>query len=327
MRTIVRSASLARTTVRGAYDDEARGALREARARPGMCVAEGARNQGGCIVRIRRIRDCVPYVAQCACVVFPFIACSTNSTGGAPSDAGTGASVVDGGRRPDARAATDDDAAATEDAAPPTCPTPASVSGWTPPSYHRATGAKQGKCSPDLIDAYWNDCRDPSATKQSCAKWGAQADAAHKTCAQCIESGSASTKYGPLIFYSNVVTANLAGCIELEDPVNGLGCATLIQQKDACVHAACDTVCAVTDDASFQAWGQCDDAALAGACKAYVDKASACADAEQDAGTATACFGGDTGFRDYYDAIVPVFCGGAGDAADGGGDASEAGGG
>jgi hypothetical protein len=200
-----------------------------------------------------------------------------------------------------------------------TCPTPADVSGFTPPAYHHATGAHQGACTDAFIAAYYQDCLAANSTQQTCAKWGTSADPAHKTCAQCLITQATATKYGPLVLYKGVINANIAGCIELLDPTNGLNCATAIQQSEECDHAACDSVCPVTDNASFQLWQQCVTAAEAAGCKKYADAAK-CGSAEQDGGPAAACFpsGASPAFQDYYNAIAPVFCGGTASDASGG---------
>jgi hypothetical protein len=197
------------------------------------------------------------------------------------------------------------------------CPTPADITGWTPPAYHPATGSDQGKCTDAFISAYFTDCLGPTATQATCAPWGTSGDAAHKACAQCLLTLSTAAKYGPLVEYKGVVNANIAGCIELKDPTNGVACATAVQQSEECDHAACDPVCPVKDDPSFQLWLQCVQAAEAGQCKPYADKA-ACANAEQDGGPAAACFpGANAKFIDYYDVLAPIFCGGVSDSGGG----------
>jgi hypothetical protein len=210
------------------------------------------------------------------------------------------------------------------------CPTPADLSGFTPPTHHHATALHQGVCTDAFVAAYYQDCLSANSTQQTCAKWGQNADQAHKACAQCLISGSSATKYGPLVLYKGVINANIAGCVELLDPQNGLACATAIQQSEACDHAACDSACPVTDNASFQLWQQCVTAAEAAGCKKYAD-ATNCSGAEQDGGPAAACFpsGSNPDFQAYYDILAKLFCGGVdggttSDAGDGGGDAGDA---
>ena len=77
--------------------------------------------------------------------------------------------------------------------------------------------------------------------------------------------------------------------IEIADPA-GLSCATKLQDRTDCDEAACNTVCPVTDDPSFQLWETCETNAdnAAGSCEAYYD-ATSCVDSEMpDGGAAEA---------------------------------------
>jgi hypothetical protein len=193
------------------------------------------------------------------------------------------------------------------------CPTPADVSGFTPPAYKHAKQSA-GACTSAFIDAFYNDCLAANATTQTCAVWGTGADQAHKTCEACLVTASNAAQYGALVEYKGLVSANVAGCMEIEQ--GKPTCAMAYQANDLCQHAACDSVCAVTDNASFQLWQQCAQAAEAGGCKTLATGA-ACADAAAEAGPAAACFAGQT-FQDLYTAVGNIFCGGVSDAGGGG---------
>jgi hypothetical protein len=114
---------------------------------------------------------------------------------------------------------------------------------------------------------------------------------------------------------------NLAGCIELKDPGNGVACATKVQQSTACEHKACDSVCPLDStqtQASFNNWVQCVNAADQGVCQTYADAASACTNNEQT-GPAASCFPSTNDFAHSFPIYASLFCGGAApDGADGG---------
>jgi MYXO-CTERM domain-containing protein len=148
----------------------------------------------------------------------------------------------------------------------------------------------------------------------------------------CLVTPVTASAYGPVVetTVGNIIVSepNLAGCIEIADPA-GLACATKLQDRTDCDEAACNTVCPVTDDPSFQLWETCETNAdnAAGSCEAYYD-ATSCVDSEMpDGGAAEACFPtvANPGFEDGYNAIAPVFCLDLTAGADGGG-ASDGGG-
>ena len=182
---------------------------------------------------------------------------------------------------------------------------PADVSGFTPPAYKNAR-PPQAKCTQAFIDSFYSLCLATGATTATCAPFSpTTGDQAHKDCRACIVSVQADANYGPLIESKGLVSLNIAGCMEIKDPTNGLACAKAYQASDACDTAACAANCPVTDDPSFQLYQACVQQAQAGGCKTYVT-AAACANAEAEAG-APQCFQGQT-FQDLYNSIVPVFC-------------------
>jgi hypothetical protein len=183
------------------------------------------------------------------------------------------------------------------------------VSGFTPPPFTPPVGAHQNVCSQTFIDSFYTDCLSPNATQQSCAPWGVNADQAHKACEQCLITRSTASQWGALIEFKGLVDFNVAGCVLLLDPSNKV-CAVSIAQNVACEHAACDSVCPVTDNASYQVWQQCEQAAEAigppCGCIQYAKPAS-CIDKEAQ-GPAKACLP-QSDFKSTYDSIAPIFCG------------------
>jgi hypothetical protein len=200
---------------------------------------------------------------------------------------------------------------------------PADVSGFTAPVYVPATGANQGKCTTTQIQSFYEQCLASTATQASCALLvGAMAAPLDKACAACIISRETDAKYGVIVEHKGFVSVNLAGCMEIADPTNGLACARAYQAADSCGRAACVANCPVIDQASLMIYQACVTQVEQHGCASLNAKA-ACA-ADEAAGGAAACFLGST-FQDLYFAVAPIFCGfsadaGAGDA--GGHDAS-----
>jgi hypothetical protein len=194
---------------------------------------------------------------------------------------------------------------------------PADVDGRVVAAYHSARAVQPLACSTLLIHDYYASCLDPSSTLDGCNQsWGAGEDVDHATCQSCILTLSSASERGPLVDYGTggdggaggTVSVNVAGCVETLDP-SQLPCAEAVQQADECQHAACDTVCPVSDLASFAEWQRCIDAsALApgsAECAPYLASA-ACVNGD-DAGPAAACVTGTT-FEDEFLAIATVFC-------------------
>jgi len=212
------------------------------------------------------------------------------------------------------------------------CPTPAPIpAGYVPPAYVHGV-PHQNACSPQLIADYYTQCLGSAATAQTCAPWTNSPDAAHQACLACLVTPVTASAYGPVVqtTLGDVIVSepNLAGCIEIADPA-GLACATKLQDRTDCDEAACNTVCPVTDDPSFQQWETCETNAdnAAGSCQAYFQATSCVASEMPDGGVAEACFPtvANPGFEDEYNAIAPVFCLDLTAGADGGG-SSDAGG-
>jgi hypothetical protein len=185
------------------------------------------------------------------------------------------------------------------------CPTPLDVWNWTPPAYKHAI-VQHGACTAQQIDDFFQACLSFNATQAMCNAF----TNANQVCAHCIITPSIAPSYGPLIQFNQFngfVSVNVAGCVEIVDTQNGATCAAAMQAFDACGHAACDSVCPVTNDPSFQLWEQCVQTADAVGCKSYFTAAT-CANAEAaDGGAAAGCFIGSS-FEDLYKSVAPFFC-------------------
>jgi hypothetical protein len=161
----------------------------------------------------------------------------------------------------------------------------------------------QDVCTTDQLTAFYAACIDPATAGLATCQAFSQSDAANAACAACVVTPESASNYGPLIDQGSLITENVGGCIELTDP-NGLPCAKSQQALGGCELAACEANCPVHDDTS--ALDECTAAAAMAGCEMFADQASCVLDIAE-AGTSTACVSAT--FRDFYDAVVPLFCG------------------
>lgn len=158
---------------------------------------------------------------------------------------------------------------------------------------------------PDPIQAYYDACIGPSMSKGACDAFAVS----NPGCTACIVSSESATAYGPLVLANGFLQANVAGCVEIEDPSN-LSCAQAQQALSDCELAACSANCPVTDQTSLVAYEQCAGQADAVGCQAYY-LAAECLLAEVEAGvpanSESACLAST--FDTFYATIVPLFCG------------------
>ena len=178
---------------------------------------------------------------------------------------------------------------------------PADVSAFQPPAYKPAH-RQQGACTAAQISSYFQSCFAVGNTMQTCATF----TSANQACASCITTPDTAASYGAVITRAGIVSIDIGGCIELEDP-NGLACAKAYRASELCPVAACNASCPVTDDASFQLYLACSQQAAANGCSAFT-MGAACANAEADGGAAAACLQGQS-FEDLYNQVAPIFCG------------------
>ncbi len=191
---------------------------------------------------------------------------------------------------------------------------PGDVRTFVPAAYRPATPVWQDVCTGTQISAFYTACIDPNATPASCQTFY-QMDPANPTCAACILTPESMTNYGPLVDHGSFITENVGGCIELTDPT-GLVCAKAQQALAGCDLAACEANCPVHDVASRAALDQCTAAAEAAGCQMFAAQAS-CALQAADAGSSSAACDSAT-FHDFYDLVVPLFCGPPSAALEGG---------
>jgi len=199
---------------------------------------------------------------------------------------------------------------------------PLDVSNFTPPAFspvHQQAGA----CSAADIQAFDTNCLALGHTKAMCDGFKMSKAA----CAACLETKVTDSMWGASVFHSSsapgstlgVIQVNIGGCFEVLGGADGLACSKKLQAAEACTNAACDSVCQITDDASFQLYQACVQQAAQGGCAALQSAASNC---EQQLGMAPAtqpCVNGSD-FQTLFDSVAPIICG-TPTATDGGTDA------
>jgi hypothetical protein len=184
---------------------------------------------------------------------------------------------------------------------------PGDVATYRPAAYVPATAAHKGACSDIDIQIFFDTCLGPTKSSAGCSAF--KSGKTTGACAACIVTPATADHYGPVIDDGGFVTANVAGCIELTDDLNGFACAKSVQALSGCELAACQANCPVNDTASRAAFDACAAQAAhgEGSCQYYDTMASQCSDAERDAGQAAACL--LSVFKNFYDTVVPLFCG------------------
>jgi hypothetical protein len=180
---------------------------------------------------------------------------------------------------------------------------PGDVETYQPKAYRPAAAAWQGVCSAAQIGGFYDDCLGAQATTTTCDAF--KADKTSSPCAACIETLDGASHDGPLISHGTFLTTNVAGCVELTDPA-GLSCAKALQALSGCQLYACEANCPVNDSASRMAFDSCADQASHAGCASYYT-ATGCASSERDSGRAADCL--LPAFLDFYNAVVPLFCG------------------
>jgi hypothetical protein len=175
---------------------------------------------------------------------------------------------------------------------------PGDVETYHPAAYTPAAGAWQGVCSPGDIGRL-----GPQRTTAACDAF--TSDKMTGPCAACILTPPNATHDGPLLNHGTFITANVAGCIELTDR-GSLMCARVVQALGGCELAACQANCPVHDSTSLMAYNACAVQADQAGCQTYARQA-ACIDAAADAGQVATCL--ISTFPDFYNAVVPLFCG------------------
>jgi hypothetical protein len=178
------------------------------------------------------------------------------------------------------------------------------------------TGACLGADGGEIWDEFYAACLGSEKSPDDCTAF--KQIPANAACAACILTPYTADQLGPILSFGEFVGQNVAGCIEIADPSHP-SCPKAVQALSDCEIAACQANCPVSDPTSLVARQQCAVQADATGCASFFLMASACQAAEADAGLASPCL--NSGFLEFYDAVVPLFCGQPMDNTDAGGDA------
>ena len=174
------------------------------------------------------------------------------------------------------------------------------------PMYHPAD-VQPTACTQDLVASFFKACLGSSASKADCDSFRQ----ANPTCASCIVSPESAAEYGPIVDHGGFVTANVAGCIEvnvqsaLDAGGGALGCAHAVQALEGCELAACEVNCPVSDAASLSEFQGCSSSVDSMGCATFA-AAATCTAPDAGDGVPTICLTSD--FGTFYDAVVPLFC-------------------
>jgi hypothetical protein len=153
-------------------------------------------------------------------------------------------------------------------------------------------------------EAFYEACLGPMKSTELCAQF--KNTPSNAACAACVLTPYTADQLGPILSFGEFVGGNVAGCIEVTTP-SELSCAKFVQALTDCESAACQANCPVTDVSSLTARQDCASQADELGCLSFYDMAEACRGAEMDAGLAAPC--ANSGFKDFYDVVVPLFCG------------------
>jgi hypothetical protein len=226
--------------------------------------------------------------------------------GGVACGVVTGApSAAFGGVAEDAGLFEDSSSGAVEDVAS-SCQ-PSDVLTFVPGAYQPAvppSGACLGADGGGLWDDFYDACLGPDKNNERCTAF--KQTPANAACAACVLTPDTASQLGPILSYGQFVGGNVAGCIEITTPGH-LSCAKAVEGLSDCETAACQANCPVTDQASLGAWQMCVAQADQAGCQSWFKMASECRAAEADAGLAAPCLA--SAFKDFYDDVVPLFCG------------------
>lgn len=179
------------------------------------------------------------------------------------------------------------------------------VPAWTAPTAAAA-------CSAADLAAYYETCiaslgADGGAT--ACEAW--RTDAAHGTCAACIEPADGS---GPIQWHRDryYQTLNVAGCIAIQQAALGAGdCGGVYHAAVQCKRDACDA-CFDTEGATFKDFQACQSAAGSlDACASYESAVGTACAGYKDAGSpALECFPrGGEGQAAHFVRVMGITCG------------------
>jgi hypothetical protein len=169
------------------------------------------------------------------------------------------------------------------------------------------SGACLGADGGGVWEDFYEDCLGPDKSDVKCNLF--KETPSNAACAACVLTPYNADHLGPILSFGEFVGGNVAGCIEVESTApSDLQCAQTVQALSDCEIEACQANCPVTDPQSLTARQKCaSEADQMGLCLTYSTMVSTCRAMEADGGVAEPCT--NTGFKAFYDAVVPLFCG------------------
>lgn len=208
----------------------------------------------------------------------PFLGCGTNASsnqGGTTSSSGgssfPSSSSSGAGNEASSGSSSGSSSGGSSDAG--MCTPPSSVPNTSLPTYAPVVQMTNA-CTSMQISGFLSSCVAQGASGSGCSSWASS----NGTCAACVVQGTeaGATETGAILFNANgnPVSANVPGCIALEDSSGGPMCAAVLEPLMQCVALACASC---TSQSAFSA---CEAATKAsnGACGTYASAAqSPCA--------------------------------------------------
>jgi hypothetical protein len=209
------------------------------------------------------------------------------------------------------------DAAATADSGGGVTPEasaclPGDVATYHPVYHSPAVQPQACNGDPTLVDAFFDACLGGDRSDALCMAFRS----ANPDCAACIVTPESAMAYGPIVDHGAFVTANVAGCIEVEVEAaadagpsgsDTFSCAKAVDALEGCELAACEANCPVSSSspASLSQYQACTAAADGAGCRTFAG-ATACTFPDSGVGVPQTCTQSD--FGAFYRDVVPLFC-------------------
>lgn len=170
---------------------------------------------------------------------------------------------------------------------------------WKPPEP-----LHQEKCSPEQINAFYDECLGPKADALRCSAF-TDANGPLASCGACLVPPATSTVSGPVLAEGATLTVNVGGCLASFD--GAVACGQAWQSKLQCGELACEVNCGQKTSAEYRT---CVDQAMKSGCKKFAEAFSACISGIPRA--AETCIANATGTpndEQQFKAIATLFCG------------------
>lgn len=171
-------------------------------------------------------------------------------------------------------------------------------------SWKAPEALHQERCSPEQIEAFYDECLGPRADALRCSAF-TDANGPLANCGTCLVPPASSAVSGPVLTEGASLTLNVGGCLA---SFNGaIACGQAWQGKLECGELACEVNCGQKTSAEYKA---CVDQAMKSGCKKYAEAYSACISAlPKDAEICIANVTGTPNDEQQFKSIATLFCG------------------